>query len=152
MDAQRLDFPAESFDTVICIHVMDWVDDNHQATGELFRVLKAGGQFVITYPSDKEGAKLGFNLMKDMIQTNSDSGKHPVQAFLITAAQMLTMLVYVPLVSRPNKKSYSRRALEKMIRQAKGGSIQIDEDVVYQDFIVYGRKETKRGKAHAIRR
>ena len=152
MDVQRLDFPAESFDKVLCIHVMDWVDDNHQATGELFRVLKAGGQFVITYPSDKEGAKLGYNLMKDMIRTNSDSGKHPAQAFFVTAAQMITMLVYVPLISRPHKKSYSRQELEKMIRQAEGGGIQIDEDVVYQDFIVYGSKETKGGKVHAIRR
>jgi hypothetical protein len=37
-----------------------------------------------------------------------------------------------------------------MISQAEGGGIQIEEDIVYQDFIVHGRKKAKRGKAYAI--
>ena len=149
MDARRLEFAAGSFDKVLCLHVMDFVEDNRQVTTEILRVLKEGGQFVITYPSDKEGPKLGWNLVKDIIHTNLHSGKHPVKAFLVLIAQMLMGLVYLPLVCRPNKRSYSRRELEATINQVRTGDIQIEEDSVYQDFIVYGRKSVKGGKSDA---
>jgi len=140
MDARRLEFAAGSFDEVLCLHVMDFIEGNRQVTREILRVLKRGGQFVITYPSDKEGPKLGYNLLRDSIRNNLYSGKHPVGAFLEFAAQMVVGLVYVPLLFRPKRKSYSSSELQAMIGQLTTADFQIEEEVVYQDFIVYGRK------------
>jgi len=149
MDARRLEFAAESFDKVLCLHVMDFIDDNKEATTEILRVLKHGGQFVITYPSDKEGLKLGCNLLRDVIRTNLDSGKHPVKAFFELIAQMLMGFVYLPLVFRLKKKFYLRRELEAMITGLTTGHFRIEEDSIYQDFIVYGRKSIKGGESDA---
>ena len=140
MDARRLEFAAGSFDEVLCLHVMDFVEDNEQVTYEILRVLKRGGQFVITYPSDKEGAKLGFNILKDSIRHNINSGKHRIRALSESLAQMLVGIVYVPLLFRPKRKSYSSSELQAMIGQLTTGGFQIEEDPIYQDFIVYGRK------------
>jgi len=141
MDAQRLEFAAESFDRVLCLHVMDFIDDNKEVTKEMLRVLKHGGQFVITYPSGKEGPRLGVNLLSDSIRQGIDSGKPRIRALLESLAQMLVGIVYLPLLFRPKQKSYSRSKLEAMITQLTTGDFQIEEEPVYQDFIVYGRKE-----------
>jgi len=61
-------------------------------------------------------------------------------------------IVYLPLLFRPNRKSYSRSELEAMITQLTTGDFRIEEDAVYQDFIVYGRKLTEGGKSSASRR
>jgi ubiquinone/menaquinone biosynthesis C-methylase UbiE len=149
MDARCLEFAAGSFDKVLCLHVTDFVEDNRQVTSEILRVLKDGGRFVITYPSDKEGLKLGCNLLRDVIRTNLNSGKHPVKAFFELIAQMLMGFVYLPLVFRPKKKFYLRRELEAMITGLTTGHFQIEEDSIYQDFIVYGRKSIKGGGSGA---
>ncbi len=58
--------------------------------------------------------------------------------------------VYLPqLIFRPKKRVYSRRELKAMIAQLTDGGFQIEEEPVYQDFIVYGRKSTKGGKSDA---
>lgn len=145
MDARCLQFTTGSFDKVLCIHVMDFIEEDEKVTDEIFRVLRDGGQFVITYPSNKEGARLGLNLLKDGIRHNLNSGKHRAIAFSESLAQMLVGTVYLPLLVRPKRKSYSRSELEAMITQLATGDFQIEEDSVYQDFIVYGRKLTKGG-------
>jgi len=149
MDARRLKFAAGSFDEVVCLHVMDFMDRHREVTSKILRVLKDGGQFVITYPSDKEGPKLGWNLLRDSIRNNLDSGKHHIRALLESLAQMLVGIVYLPLLFRPKRKSYSRSQLKAMITQSTTGDFQIEEDPVYQDFIVYGRKLAEGGKANA---
>ena len=140
MDARRLQFPAGSFDKVLCIHVMDFVEENEKVTDEILRVLKDGGRFVITYPSGKEGARLGLNLLKDNIRHNINSGKHGIRTLLQALVQVLVGIVYLPLLFRPKRKSYLRSELEAMITRLATGDFQIEEDPVYQDFIVYGRK------------
>ena len=140
MDARKLEFAAGSFDKVLCLHVMDFVAENTEVTSEILRVLKTGGQFVITYPSDKEGPKLGFNLLKDSIHHYIDSGKHRIKAFLKFVIQMMVGIVYLPLLIRPKKRCYWRSQLEAIITELTTGDFQIEEDSVYQDFIVYGRK------------
>lgn len=149
MDARRLEFAAGSFDEVLCLHVMDFVEDNEQVTYEILRVLKKGGQFVITYPSDKEGLRLGCNLLRDSIRNNINSGKHRIRALSESLAQMLVGIVYLPLLFRPKRKSYSRSELEAMLTQLTTEGFQIEEDPIYQDFIVYGRKLNGGGKANA---
>ena len=140
MDARKLEFAAGSFDKVLCLHVMDSIPENTEVTSEILRVLKKAGQFVITYPSDKEGPKLGFNLLKDSIHHYMDSGKHRIRAFLEFITQMVVGIVYLPLLFRPKKMSYSRSQLEAIITESTTGDFQIEEEPVYQDFIVYGKK------------
>jgi len=140
MDARKLEFAAGSFDKVLCLHVMDFIPENTEVTSEILRVLKKGGQFVITYPSDKEGARLGFNLLKDGIHHYMDSGKHRISSFLEFVTQMVVGIVYLPLLFRPKKRFYSRSQLEAIITESTTGDFQIEEDPVYQDFIVYGKK------------
>jgi ubiquinone/menaquinone biosynthesis C-methylase UbiE len=140
MDARFLRFPAGSFDKVLCIHVMDFVEEKEKVTNEILRVLKDGGRFVITYPSDKEGPRLAVNLLSDSVRHSINSGKHRVRALLESLAQILGGIVYLPLLFRPKGKSYSRSELETMITQLTTGDFQIEEDSVYQDFIVYGEK------------
>ncbi len=43
MDAHKLNFADESFNEVLCVHVMGFLDDDRRATEEIFRVLKSGG-------------------------------------------------------------------------------------------------------------
>jgi len=140
MDARRLEFATGSFDKVLCLHVMDFIEENRQVTGEILRVLKEGGQFVITYPSAKEGPRLGISLLSDSVRHSINSGKHCVRALLECLAQMLVGIIYLPLLCRPKRKSYSHSELEAMLTQSTTGDFQIEEDTVYQDFIVYGEK------------
>ena len=140
MDAQHLQFPAGSFDKVLCFHVMDFVEDKTGVTREILRVLKERGRFVITYPSQKEGAKLGCNLMRDALRNNPGSEKRSIIALFRASVQMLAGIVYVPLLFRPNRKSYSRGELEAIFTQLNTAGFQIEEDSLYQDFIVCGGK------------
>ncbi|WP_158244193.1 glycosyltransferase [Trinickia dabaoshanensis] len=46
VDPQRLDFPSDYFDLIICNHVLDRVEDSARAIGELHRCLKPGGHLI----------------------------------------------------------------------------------------------------------
>ena len=140
-DAQYLEFPDASFDKVICIHVMDFIDDNIKVTNEIFRVLKDRGQFVITYPSAKEGIGLALNLLNNNINSNAANPKtHGLINTLVSPLQILAGIAYLPLLIRPKRKSYSHNELETMINQLISATFQIEEDTIYQDFIIHGEK------------
>jgi len=140
MDVRRLEFAAGSFNSVLCLHVMDFIGDKRQATEEVLRVLKDGGRFVITYPSGKEDLELGLNLLKDSIGHKVNSGKHRLRALFESLAQVVMGIVYLPLLLRRKKRPYSRDELEAMFAGLTTEHFQIEEDSVYHDFIVYGRK------------
>lgn len=42
--------PDDSFDLIICYHVLEHIDDDRQAMRELYRVLKPGGQLLVQTP------------------------------------------------------------------------------------------------------
>ena len=150
MDVRHLEFAPGIFDKVLCIHVMDFLQDSQQVTNEIFSVLREGGQFVITYPSDKEDIKLGSSLLKDTINNGIASGKNRVRVIWSLIPRMLMGFIYLPqMVFRPKKNVYSRRELKAMIDSLTNGGFHIWEDPVYQDFIVFGRKSTKGGKSDA---
>ena len=48
MDARALDFPSESFDTVVAMHILSVVPDPVQVVAEMARVCRPGGRVVIT--------------------------------------------------------------------------------------------------------
>lgn len=49
-DVQRLPFPDDSFDTVLCTEVLEHVPDPWGAVREIRRVLRPGGQALLTSP------------------------------------------------------------------------------------------------------
>ncbi len=53
MDAKALSFPSCSFDAVICIETIEHIDNAKQAIAELVRVLRPGGQLVLSFPHTK---------------------------------------------------------------------------------------------------
>ena len=50
MDIHDIPFPENTFDVTFCNHVMEHVDDDLKAMGELHRVLKPGGWGIIQVP------------------------------------------------------------------------------------------------------
>ncbi len=141
MDARSLDFTAGSFDKVICIHVMDFLDDHTKAAAEIIRVLKDGGQYAITFPSDKEGMGLGYKLLKDNVDYHLANSPGKVNAYIKSILQILVSLVYVPLLLRPQNKSYSFESLRALMSGVTGSNhIDIDENTIYHDLIVNGIK------------
>lgn len=46
-DAQALDFPDQSFDTVVCTFALCTIPDERKAVSEAHRVLRPGGRFVL---------------------------------------------------------------------------------------------------------
>ncbi len=48
MDARDLDFPDNSFDTVVAMHIMSVVPEPERVVAEMARVCKPGGKVVIT--------------------------------------------------------------------------------------------------------
>ena len=140
MDARHLDFPDESFDAAVCLHVMDFVKESVQVTGEILRVLKKGGRFVITYPSVKEGPGLARALLADHVRHDAQLRQPHITSHLKSAGRMLAGIVYLPFLMRPKPNPYSRSELRSMICGFAGGDSSIEEDPIYQDFIVHGRK------------
>jgi ubiquinone/menaquinone biosynthesis C-methylase UbiE len=141
MDARNLDFKPASFDKVLCIHVMDFIENQDTVTGEIFRVLKKGGQFVITYPSTKENVKSGFSLFKNTINFRLNSGGNRFLTLLKGVIQMLVSIVYLPLFLRSKRKSYTYEELNKMVNSFGIIDFQIEEKTDYWDYIVSGIKQ-----------
>ena len=56
VDISEIPFAAEFFDAIICIHVLEHVENDRQAIGELYRVLKPGGWAMISVPIDFDNA------------------------------------------------------------------------------------------------
>jgi len=50
MDLAVVPIPSDTFDAIICIHVLEHVREDRRAMQELFRVLKPGGWAIISVP------------------------------------------------------------------------------------------------------
>jgi SAM-dependent methyltransferase len=54
MDIMDIQFPEDSFDVILCSHVLEHVDDDRQAMREFARVLKPGGWALLLVPISVE--------------------------------------------------------------------------------------------------
>lgn len=140
MDAHRLELADESFDKVVCVHVMGFLEDDRKATQEIVRVLKRGGQYVITYPSGTGGLELGGEIARSVWHDLKSGrfGKAVRQCF----STIVAGIAYTPGASwvRPHQGFYSHESLKGMLDTLGLRAYHIDEDKAYQDFIVYGEK------------
>lgn len=50
MDLTKIEFDDNTFDAVICNHVLQYIRDDRKAMSEVFRVLKPGGWVIFTVP------------------------------------------------------------------------------------------------------
>ena len=50
VDITRIQFIDSSFDAVICIHVLEHIQDDKKAIDELYRIIKPGGWALIVIP------------------------------------------------------------------------------------------------------
>ena len=139
MDAHSLEFDTGSFDKALCVHLMEFVEDDGKATAEIIRVVKEGGQFVITYASAKEGVRLGINMLKASIRENIDSRKYS-RMFSLFLSSLVGTMVFPPFLFRSKPRLHSRRELETLFSNLTNGGFQIEEYPAYEDFIVCGRK------------
>ena len=57
LDIQKLDLPDQSFDYLICNHVLEHVPDDSSAMGECFRVMRPSAQALFSVPLDTERAE-----------------------------------------------------------------------------------------------
>jgi ubiquinone/menaquinone biosynthesis C-methylase UbiE len=140
MDAHTLDFADETFDTVLCLHVMGFLEDDKRATQEIARVLKKGGQFVATYPSGIGSVKLGGEIAHCIWQDFKSA--RLLNAARQSAALILGGVAYIPISScvKPPKGFYSNENLSEMLNGIGFSTYTIDEDRAYQDYVVWGIK------------
>lgn len=52
-DVTRIPFPRGFFDTVVCMDVLEHLDEPWKATGELMRVTKNGGRVIVSVPHER---------------------------------------------------------------------------------------------------
>lgn len=139
-DVRHLKFQTGTFDHVLCIHLMDFVKEPQQITQELLRTLRAGGKFVVTFPSNSEGVKLGLSILKEEIDHNRSLGKSFLRSSVELTARFIIGLVYIPILFRRGKKYYSHSELDQIIQELNPASYKIEEFPIYGDFIVSGSK------------
>ena len=53
-DLKELDIEANTFEMIICNHVLEHVEDDKKAVMEMYRVLKPGGTAILTVPIDSQ--------------------------------------------------------------------------------------------------
>ncbi len=140
MNAEKLGFRDESFDVVLCIHVTDFVNDVPALTSEILRVLKKGGRFVITWPSDGQSASFGLSLLKPGFSHGSLSGKNSFVLFFGSLTRVFASVVYLPLMLRFFRKAFSEKEIRELLGKMGNTTLNISVFDTYHDYIVSGRK------------
>lgn len=137
MDVCKLEFADNTFDKATCLHVMDFISEEGKVTGEIIRVLKPGGEFVITYPSEKDNPQMGLRLLKDSWNRYHMNGS--LFEFFKSLVQVAAGIIYVPFLFRSRRK-YSQGELKAMFRNLLSIEPEFQEHPEYQDIIVSGKK------------
>ncbi len=141
MDARRLALADGKFERVLCLHTMDFLNDASGATRELLRVLKKGGEFVVTYPSGKGSVGLAKEVGASVLQDLRHG--RLLRALREGMAGGGAGIVYLPLAFFGGPKhgdALTRASLERLLESLGVSPYTIQEDRIYQDYIVWGRR------------
>jgi len=138
MDAQRLGFSDDSFDRLLCYHVLDFTGEAGPAVGEFLRVLKPGGRFVVSFPSEAEGPGLGAALLGNSIKASPAQSGCRIER---VARTLLAALIYLPLTLRNRPTTYTANEIDTLLRSRGAADIVIESDPVYRDHIARGEKK-----------
>lgn len=143
MDVCDIGLPDNTFDLVLCIHVADFVAETDQLVAEIRRVLKPGGRYVVTFPSDSEGIRLGLGILRDHLSQYHGLGK--LTAFLKYLAVMPLGALYLPLMWRSGKRVYSGAQLKQLFQDSGDREVRVEAEPIYHDYIVCGIKSGDKG-------
>ncbi len=77
MDASRLAFDDESFDLIVCCHVLEHIQDDKAAVREFARVLRPRGHAIILVPMDKNRPQTFENESITSAKGRMDAFGHP---------------------------------------------------------------------------
>ena len=140
MDAHHLAFSDQQFDAVMCLHTMDFVQDSAAVTREIFRVLKKGGDFVITYPTGRGSSGLAAEI-RASIAGNLRRGRF-LTATGEAVATLGAALAYAPLAFSNSRRqaSLSLSSIENLMESIPVKEFNISEDHAYQDIVVLGKR------------
>jgi ubiquinone/menaquinone biosynthesis C-methylase UbiE len=138
MDVCAIDLPDDTFDRVLCLHVADFVERTDQMVAEIQRVLKPGGRYVVTFPSDSEGVRMGLGILRDHLSQYHGLGK--LAALLKYIAIMPLGLLYLPLMLRSGKRVYSGAQLAQLFGDYGDREVRVEAEPIYHDYIVCGIK------------
>jgi len=73
IDITKIQFKANTFDIILCIHVLEHVENDNEALMELYRILKPDGWAIIQVPIDKSLKK---TYEDPLIKTPEERKKH----------------------------------------------------------------------------
>ena len=140
MDAAELAYKEGSFDRALCLHVLDFVPDVEAVVHGILRVLTPGGRFVLTLPSQVEGAALGAGLARDQVRAALRAGRTSLSIAAEIVSKLFLGLLYLPLIFRGARRSFTRDQVQGMFSRLPVSGLAVEEEKTYQDFIVSGRK------------
>ena len=140
MDAHRLAFRDHQFDAVMCLHTMDFVQDSVAVTLEIFRVLKKGGDFIITYPTGRGSSGLAGEIRRS-IAGNLRRGRL-LSATAEVIATLGASVAYAPLALSNSRRKHalSQSSIERLMESLAVKEFTITEDPAYQDLVVLGKR------------
>lgn len=64
-DITALPFSDEMFDVIVCNHLLEHIEDDYKAIGEMYRVLKRGGWALVSYPVYVEETFEDFSIISE---------------------------------------------------------------------------------------
>lgn len=67
-DVSHMPFESRTFDAVICVHVLEHVDDDRVAIEEMERVLRPGGWALVTVPINLDGPTIEDPAVTDPVE------------------------------------------------------------------------------------
>ena len=113
-DARNLPFPDSFFDLVVCLDVLEHIQEDHLVTSEIFRILKPGGNFLISVPEDPNLWSAHDVYVNHIRRYSKDSLLRLVATNGLSTHEVWSTLVYLrPLVILVRKFSKSS-SLQKM--------------------------------------
>lgn len=128
-----------SIDNLVGIHVMGQLEDPVEATKEVFKTLKPGGRYVLTYPKDSGVLKL---YKKSLGDIKTQIKKEGIKNTLNILKDSLILSLHNNYLSKIREENIKKTPRTLGIIKNLSDKFEIDEGYYGQDIIVYGTKNS----------